>query len=109
MGWEMGGRVRREKTYVYRWLIHVDVCQKPAQYCKAIVLQLKKYWSGLSLPSPGNLPDRGIKPLSPMSPALAGGFFIPEPSQGMGKDFQNLCTQTGNRMEVLYLSSRHYT
>ena len=32
------------------------------------------------------------------APALAGGFFIPEPPQRMGKDFQNLCAQTGNRM-----------
>ena len=24
---------------------------------------------------PGNLPDLGIKPTSPVSPALAGGFF----------------------------------
>jgi len=41
MGWEVGGKFRREGTYVYLWLIHVDVCQKPTQYCKAIFLQLK--------------------------------------------------------------------
>ena len=33
-------------------------------------------WSGLQFPSPGDLPDPGIKP---MSPALARGFFITEP------------------------------
>ena len=33
---------RRKGTYVYLWLIYVDVWQKPIQYCKAIVLQLKK-------------------------------------------------------------------
>ena len=27
--------------YVYLWLIHVDVWQKPTQYCKVIILQLK--------------------------------------------------------------------
>ena len=32
----------REDTYVYLWLINVDVWQKPTQYCKAIILQLKK-------------------------------------------------------------------
>ena len=32
-------------------------------------------WSRLSFPSPGNLSDPGIKPSSPASPALAGGFF----------------------------------
>ena len=32
------------------------------------------YWSGLSRPPPGDLPNSGIKPKSPMSP-LAGEFF----------------------------------
>ena len=33
---------RREETYLYLWLIHVDVWQKPAQYCKTISLQFEK-------------------------------------------------------------------
>ena len=33
------------------------------------------YWSGLPFPSPGDLPNPGIKPVSLMPPALAGGFF----------------------------------
>ena len=41
MGWGVGGSFKREGTYVYLWLIHVDVWQKPTQYCKAIILQLK--------------------------------------------------------------------
>ena len=28
-------------AYVYLWLIHVDVWQKPTQYCKAIILLVK--------------------------------------------------------------------
>ena len=28
-------------TYVYLWLTHADIWQKPTQYCKALVLQLK--------------------------------------------------------------------
>ena len=35
----------------------------------------QEYWSGLPFPSPGDLPDPGIKPLYLTSPALAGGFF----------------------------------
>ena len=31
--------------------------------------------SRLPFPSPGDLPDPGIEPTSPTSPALAGGFF----------------------------------
>ena len=33
------------------------------------------HWSGLPFPSPGHLPNPRIKPVSLMSPALAGGFF----------------------------------
>ena len=38
----------------------------------------QEYWSGLPFPPPRDLPDPGIKPTSPESPALAGGFFITE-------------------------------
>ena len=38
-------------------------------------LSRQEYWNGLSCPSPGDLPDPGIKPASLTSPALAGGFF----------------------------------
>ena len=41
MGWEVEGRFKREGPCVYLWLIHVDVWQKPTQYCKAIIHQLK--------------------------------------------------------------------
>ena len=33
------------------------------------------YWSGLPFPPPGDLPDPGIEPRSPASPARAGRFF----------------------------------
>ena len=53
--WERG-RFKREGTYVFPWLIHVDVWKTPAQYCKAIILQFKfkerkkKEWA-VALPS----------------------------------------------------------
>ena len=34
-----------------------------------------EYWSGFPFPSPGDLPNSGIKAVFFMSPALAGGFF----------------------------------
>ena len=37
----MGERFRKDGVYLYLWRIHVDVWQKPTQYCKAIILQLK--------------------------------------------------------------------
>ena len=40
----------------------------------------QEYWSGLPFPSPeGDLPHRGIEPVSPASPALADGLFTTEP------------------------------
>jgi len=35
----------------------------------------QEYWSGLSFPSSEDLPDPGIEPMPPVSPALAGRFF----------------------------------
>ena len=44
-GWggEEGRREGQEgrDIYIYLWLIHVDVQQKPTQFCKSIILQLK--------------------------------------------------------------------
>ena len=39
----------------------------------------QEYWSELPFPPLGDLPNPGIKPTSPVSPVLAGGFFTPEP------------------------------
>ena len=41
----------------------------------------QEYWSGFPFPSPKDLPNPRIKP---MPPALAGGFFTPEPAGGNG-------------------------
>ena len=64
--------------------IHVQLCASPwIIACKA-PLSRKEYWSGLPCPSPGDLPDPGIKSASLgiklaylTSLALAGGFFTP--------------------------------
>ena len=36
----------------------------------------QEYWSGSPFPPPGDLPSPRIKPASPVSAALAGGFFF---------------------------------
>ena len=38
----------------------------------------QEYWSGLSFSPPGDLPNPGIELVSPVSPALAGGFVTTE-------------------------------
>ena len=44
---------------------------------KTMEFSRPKYWSGWPFPSPGDLPNPGIKPVSP---ALAGGFSTTAPS-----------------------------
>ena len=39
----------------------------------------QEYWNGLPLPPPGDRPNPGIKPMSPVFLELAGGFFTTEP------------------------------
>jgi len=47
----------------------------------------QEYWSGLPFPSPGDLPDPGIKP---SSPTLTGRFFILL-NQYKPKTFNEMC------------------
>ena len=46
MGSEVGGGGSGWGTHVNPWLIHVNVWQKPLQYCKVISLQLIKIIGG---------------------------------------------------------------
>ena len=43
----------------------------------------QEYWSGLPLPTPGDLPDPGIEPASLASPVFAGRFFTTAPSKSL--------------------------
>ena len=52
---------------------HMD-CSPPGSSVHGIS-QAQEYWSRLPFPSPGDLPNPGIKPLSP---ALSRGFLTPE-------------------------------
>ena len=76
------------KSVIIRWYVHVCRAQSCLILCDApwsvahqdplsMEFSSQEYWSGLSLPPPGHLPDPGIKP---MSSALAGRFFTTEPA-----------------------------
>ena len=54
---------------------HGLACQAPL----SMEFSSQEYWSGLPLPSLGNLPNRGIEPKPSASPALAGIFFTTVP------------------------------
>ena len=47
----------------------------------------QEYWSGLPFPPPGDLPDPGIKSVSPASPPLAGRFFTTEPPGKLSENY----------------------
>ena len=49
----------------------------------------QEYWSRLPLPTPGDFPNPGIKPRSPVPPAVAGRFFTTAPP---GKPFHYDCS-----------------
>ena len=58
-------------------LSHVRLCDRQAPL--SMEFSRQEYWSRLPFPTPGDLPDPGIKPASLVPPALAGGFFTAEP------------------------------
>ena len=62
---------------------HVQLCETLGTVACQAPLSMgfssQEYWCGLLFPSPGDLPDPGIEPEFPASPALAGGFFTTEP------------------------------
>ena len=59
----------RVQLFVTLWTV---ACQVPL----SLGFSRQEYWSGVPGPPPGDLADPGIKPMSLMSSALAGGFFI---------------------------------
>ena len=52
-------------------------CQAPL----SMEFSRQEYWSGLPFPTPGDIPDLGIEPTSPVDPALAGQFFTAVPPE----------------------------
>ena len=77
-------RLRKYRTRLH--IVPVCACVQSLQSCATLWtvacqaslsmgFSRQEYWSGLPLPSSGDLPDPGIKPISLMSPALADRFF----------------------------------
>ena len=64
-------------------LSRVRLCATPWTVARQAPLSMgfsrQESWGGLPFTPPGDLPDPGIEPGSPASPALAGTFFATEP------------------------------
>ena len=52
---------------------------QPCQAPQSMEFSRQEYWSGLPFPPPGNHHNPGIQLVSPVSPALEGGFFTTAP------------------------------
>ena len=61
---------------------HTTVCDfmdsSPSGSSVHRIFSRQEYWSWLLVPPPGDLPDPGIEPVSPVTPTLAGGVFTTE-------------------------------
>ena len=68
------------RLFVTPWSV---ACEAPL----SMGFSRQEHWSGLPFPLPGDLSDSGIKPGSPASPSLAGGFFATAP---LGKPYRLL-------------------
>ena len=47
----------------------------------------QEYWSGLPFPPPGDLPNPGMEPMPPASPALVGKFLTTLPRHHLGNPY----------------------
>ena len=112
MDWEVGWRFKREWTYLYLWLLHIVIWQKPTHYCKAIILQLKvdklkkkkcvwsaRLWRDMAghawtTERPGGLGggerriSTAFKALLPPRPCTSGTLFSPRRPQHQDGDRQ---------------------
>ena len=62
----------RVQLFVTPWTV---ACRAPLP----MEFSRQEHWSGLPFSTPGNFPNPAIEPTSPVSPALAGEFFITVP------------------------------
>ena len=92
--WCENPRLRSPDLETLATILYLCVCAKLLQLsglvatvgtiaCQALLsmgFSRQEYWSGLPCPPLGDLPDTGIKPVSLLSPALAGVFFTTSPT-----------------------------
>ena len=83
--------------FVTLWTV---ACQDPLP----IGFSRKEYWSGSPCPPPGDLPDPGIKPASPVAPALQAGS-LPVAPPGKPLRYFNIF-QIVNDLSYLRISNK---
>ena len=68
----------------------------------------QEHWSRLAFPTPGDVPNPGVKPTCLVSPALAGGFLTttsPGKSCYSTRDYIQylIITYNGKQLEKIYM------
>ena len=111
-GWDgVEERLRREGIYVYLWLIHVDVWQKPTQHCKATILQLKinklkkkkTYVSNLKWSEdPDTSLLQRLKSRNSQSAQLPSGYICPQKY----KDYRKYLFRKKNELAFLKIKKK---
>ena len=84
-------------------LCHVRLSLAPCTVAHQAPLSMgfprQEYWSELPFPPQGDFPNPGIKPMSPVSSALADGCFTTEPS---GKPMEQEVASVKESIEMTY-------
>ena len=76
----------------------------PRQAPLSMGFSRQEYWSGLPFPSPGDLPDPGIKPVSLVSPALAGRFLTTRATGEPNIMKMIWCKESENKLLLVFKS-----
>ena len=81
-------------------LSHVRLSAAPWTVARQAPLSMEffrqEYWSEWPFPTPGDLPNPGIEPSLPASPALAGGFFTTVPPRNPQTAIKRKKKKVGN-------------
>ena len=79
-GTEVGKESMQSRKHVLSRFNRVQLSEMPWTVAHQAPLSMgfsrQEYWSGLPFPSPGDLPDPGIKPESPTAPALQADSLL---------------------------------
>ena len=81
--------------------LFVTPCTAAFQAPLSLRFSRQEYWSGLSCPSPGDLPDPRVELASLMSPVLTGGFITNATWEALRNgdtpiEIENLNQEVGN-------------
>ena len=79
--------------FSYAWLfvtLWTVACQAPL----SMGFSKQEYWSGLPYPPPGDLPDLGMEPATPASPALQADSFPTEPPGKPYKEYMRVLIES---------------